>query len=156
MTLRPADLYHSGYLVADLEELRDRLVGLGQRYWTPPKDHELRIRVHDEERTIRFRYVYSAEGPHHLELIQPVAGGYLRSDGPMSFHHLGYWVDDLAAGLDAASDHGLTLECLFLDDAGQPKVAYLLDASGIRHEMVPRSHQPVMQERWDRAQTLGH
>ncbi len=153
MTFAPPDLYHSGYLVEDLEASRDRLVRLGHRTWTPPKDHELRIRAGGEERTIRFRYVYSAEGPHHLELIQPVDGGYLEADGPMGFHHLGYWVDDLEAGIAAAPEHGLSLECLFLDDGGAAKVAYLLDEAGVRHEMVPRSHQPIMEERWARART---
>jgi len=148
MTFVPGDLYHSGYLVEDLEECRDRLERLGYARWTPPKEHALPILVGDEHLTARFRYVYSADGPHHLELIQPLEPGYLRTSGAMTFHHLGFWVDDLTVSIAAAPDAGLSLECTFLEDDGSAKVAYLLDDAGTRYEMVPRAHQPVMEQRW--------
>lgn len=151
MTLAPADLYHSGFLVEDLDATLERLDRLGYHHWTPPKEHSLPVRVGTRTETARFRYVYSAEGPHHLELIEPLGEGYLRADGPMVFHHLGHWVNDLEASIVTALDHGLDLECLFLDAAGDAKVAYLLDETGMRHELVPRQARATMEERWAQA-----
>ena len=148
MTLAPADLYHSGDLVEDIEDCIARLSRAGISRWTPPKEHALRIRVEDDETTARFRYVYSADGPHRIELIQSLEDGYLRSTGPLTFHHLGFWVDDLEMSVAASTAWGLTLECTFLNGDGSPKVTYHVDAGGTRYEMVPLAQQPLMEQRW--------
>ena len=148
MTFLPANLYHTGYVVEDVDETVERLSRLGITRWTPAKQHSLAIVVHGERSRARFRYVYSADGPHHLELIQPLGAGYLQATGPMTFHHLGLWVDDLEEAVRTSPDWGLTLECEYLDETDRTKVTYHVDGGGMRYEMVPASHRPVMEERW--------
>jgi len=148
VTFLPANLYHTGYLVEDVDECVERLGRLGVARRTPPKSHDLPIVVGGKRLRARFRYVYSADGPHHLELIQPMDSDYLEATGPMTFHHLGFWVDDLEAAVLASPDWGLTLECTYLDEQDDPKVSYHVDGAGVRYEMVPVSHRPVMEERW--------
>ncbi len=149
MTFLPSNLYHTGYLVEDVDEAVERLGRIGITRWTPPKPHQLPIMVGDERQTARFRYSYSADGPHHIELIQPVGStDYLVATGPMTFHHLGFWVDDLAAAVRESPDWGLSLECRYLNEDDSLKVTYHVDEAGLRYEMVPMSHKPVMEERW--------
>ena len=147
MTFDPADLYHSGFLVEDLEATMALLGAAGLARWTRPREHELRIEVDGRPQVARFRYVYSADGPHHVELIQPLEGAYLQATGPMTFHHFGFWVDDLGA----PDEDGLRLECTFLDTDGEPKVSYHVDSAGLRYERVPRSRRADMTQRWARA-----
>ena len=54
------------------------------------------------------RYAISAEGPHHVELVQSVPGTLTRTNGATRAHHVGYWVDDVPRPRPRSSRSGLT------------------------------------------------
>lgn len=151
MTFMPEDLYHSGFVVVDLERAVSGLQGAGIRRWTAPRQTSGMSALREGSSVpARFRYAYSCDGPHHLELIEPLDAEVFEQRGDITFHHFGFWTDDLEQGVRSAVEAGLPLEVAFIDDAtGKTKVTYHRDElSGLRYELVPASSRPTWEERW--------
>ena len=92
--LSHADLYHTGFVVDDLEAAREELGSLLGVSWLAGGG-TVRIDTPDGSSLASTRYALSAEGPHHVELVQSVPGTLYIASGSASAHHLGYWVDDV-------------------------------------------------------------
>lgn len=150
MTFLPQNLYHSGFIVGDLDAVVSSLQEAGVHRWTAPK----RLRGVDavmNGRTVaaRFRYAYSCDGPHHLELIEPEDDALFTAGTGMTFHHFGFWTPDLAAGVAEAAASGMPAEITFVERAsGHPKVTYHRQASGLLVELVPESGRREWERRW--------
>ena len=97
MRLDPSRLYHHGIVVTNLEIAAATIAHEQGLTFTEPVTSVQRIRTAEgvEERT--FRFVYSAEGPVHMELVQEMPGSLWVTNGGAGLHHLGYWSADIDA-----------------------------------------------------------
>ena len=50
---------------------------------------------------VHLKYVYSAEGPQHIELLEGPAGSFWDGREQPGAHHVGIWVDDVRGETDA-------------------------------------------------------
>lgn len=158
MTFLPGNLYHSGFLVPDLDETIEALRLSGIRRWTAPKEiHGVTAIVKGREVPARFHYSYSCDGPHHLELIEPLDYEIFRQPTKMTFHHFGFWSANFEKDIAEATAAGLPIEIAFIDDAsGAKKVTYHKDnVSDIRFELVPQSSQVIWNQRWESVPDSG-
>ncbi len=57
----------------------------GQRIWTPEHGQQ----------EVPLKFVYSCEGPQHLELLEGAKGSFWDGSEDSGVHHLGVWVDDV-------------------------------------------------------------
>jgi hypothetical protein len=119
--LSPADCYHTGLVVADLQNAIVSVTAAGGYTWTRPVEATLAVATADAEYEVPFAFVYSIEAPH-LELIQAVPGTI--------------WA--AAAALDSA---GYRLEARPAGDQ-LSMFAYYVDPSGVRIEIVDRALFP--------------
>jgi Glyoxalase/Bleomycin resistance protein/Dioxygenase superfamily len=104
--LSHADLYHTGIVVDDLASAQKEFGALLGVTWLQGGG-EVRIRSVDGVQIARTAYAISAEGPHHVELVQSVPGTLYTVSGSGRAHHLGYWADDVRATSAALSRRGL-------------------------------------------------
>ncbi|MGV0793522.1 VOC family protein [Mycolicibacterium sp. XJ1819] len=137
--LAAGDLYHTGVVVSDLDAAMAKLSSVGGYQWTTPLAFSLPVRVGAVDRTVDFRFTYSLQAPH-LELVQEIPGTIWTANPTNAAHHLGYFVDDVAARSGELDAAGFVREACALSDDGAPAAfAYHLDPSGIRIEIVERS-----------------
>ncbi len=142
--LRHEDLFHSGLVVDDLEAAKEefgRLLGLT---WLGGGG---RVQMHTAEgpSTVVTKYAISADGPHHLELVQSVPGTLYTANGSTRAHHVGYWVDDVQAVSNALSHSGLSNAVLISFGGDRPPItAYHEAGDGFWIEIVARSMKPLL------------
>ena len=107
--LSPADLYHVGFVVADLDGTMAEMSATAGVTWGPRMNDELPMCTPEAERVVTVHAVYSREFPH-LELETEIPGTiFTVSDRPM--HHVGSWTDDLVAGSAALERAGMPAGC---------------------------------------------
>ncbi|MFE7742275.1 VOC family protein [Nocardia sp. NPDC057455] len=138
--LAPADLYHVGLIVPDVEATARQLTEVAGYSWTKPIEYTLAVRFHDRAEDVPLRFVYSIEEPN-LELVQQVSGTPWTAPVGSAAHHLGYFVDDIPETVAQLESEGFALEaCL----AGDPisTFAYLVSDTGLRVEIVDRNLFP--------------
>jgi catechol 2,3-dioxygenase-like lactoylglutathione lyase family enzyme len=138
--LSPSDCYHTGLVVADLQTATVSVTAAGGYTWTKPVEATLAVATADAEYEVPFKFVYSIEAPH-LELIQAVPGTIWTTPSGSAAHHLGYWVDDLAAAADRLQTAGYRLEARPAGDQ-LSMFAYYVDPFGVRIEIVDRALFP--------------
>ncbi|MDR3665075.1 MAG: VOC family protein [Mycobacterium sp.] len=138
--LSPADWYHVGLIVPDLNQAITEMTAAGGYTWTKPVEATLAVTTTGGDIDMPFRFVYSIEAPH-LELIQAVPGTIWSTPKDGAAHHLGYWVDDLPAAAVKLEAAGYRCEAR---PAG-PQLsafAYYLSPTGVRIEIVDRALFP--------------
>lgn len=139
--LDPKNLYHTGIIVDDVDAAASTLTKTFGYEWTKPADGNDRPVVYADgtEATLRLRYSYSINAPH-LELVQAVPGTPWAAT-ERAIHHLGYWVDDLAAASTELAEAGLPLVVCARDDDGNHPVrfAYHVTGDGLFIELVERT-----------------
>ncbi|OBI15387.1 bleomycin resistance protein [Mycobacterium sp. E2462] len=142
LALRPEDFYHTGIVVPDVGEAMAYLGALGGYRWTSPMSYTLPLRTADGTVELTSTFVYSLQAPH-LELIQEVPSSPWTAAPGNAIHHLGYFVDDLAASARSLQDNGFTLEATAnTAPPGLALFAYYVHASGTRIEIVDRALFP--------------
>ncbi len=143
-TLRHDDLWHTGIVVDDLEAAKiEYAERLGVTWYEGGA--EVRMTTDDGARTVASAYALSKEGPHHVELCHSVEGTLWSVTGPGDTHHLGYWVDDVAASSDELTRLGSPrLACIAMADDAPPMCAYHQSANGLIVEVVSRAMQRVL------------
>ncbi len=138
MSLRTEDLYHTGIVVDDLEGAMRRMQEVGGYRFTNILVYPMPVRTAEGDIDVTFRFVYSLQAPH-IELVGSIAGTVWVPAPNNAVHHLGYFVDDLAATSQDLEAAGFVREVSGLD-SGQPAVfAYYRDLEGVRVELVDRS-----------------
>jgi catechol 2,3-dioxygenase-like lactoylglutathione lyase family enzyme len=142
-------LYHVGVRVPDLEAAMTELgKGLGvtwakvverdQPVWTPE----------DGAYAIPLRFTYSCEGPQHIELLQGARGSLWDGADLPGLHHMGAWIDDVAAETDRLIAAGWTLEMAQKSpEDGYGSMTYVRSPTGFRFEPVSAAVRPRF-ERW--------
>jgi catechol 2,3-dioxygenase-like lactoylglutathione lyase family enzyme len=134
--LNPADLYHTGIVVPDLDAAATRLSAMAGYTWTKPVEGLVPIRTALGTQTVELRFVYSMQAPH-LELIDTVPGTPWTPAPGNAIHHLGYFTDDFDTTLAALEAAGFTLEMSHTSDGQTPSLfAYCLSPEGTRVEIV--------------------
>lgn len=138
--LSPADHYHVGLIVPDLDAAVTAMTAAGGYTWTRPIEATLRVTTTHGDVEMPFRFVYSIEAPH-LELIQEVPDTIWAAPKDGAAHHLGYWVDDLATAAQGLENAGYRCEAR---PAGPQlsSFAYYLSPTGLRVEIVDRALFP--------------
>lgn len=142
--------FHVGFVVADLSEAMEALADALKVHWTPIQATVSDAWMKEGRRQIPIRWAYTAEAPH-IELIEEVQGTvWMAPDGGGS-HHLGYWVDDLAATAQWLESHGFVndLKGASDDHDGPHRMTYHRHRiTGLRLELVDASILPAMEALW--------
>ena len=154
-TLGLGDPYHVGVAVRDITEAMPRfqeLLGVGP--WGRI-DAEVPGSFRGKETVSGVRSAFARLGSMYLELVEPTVGDFPaktfideRGEG---IYHLGYWVDDIPAAIEAAGARGLSVDWAF--PTGKPQVVYL-DARatwGFHIEFVSPALRPGIEAAIDKA-----
>lgn len=144
------EIFHIGIRVPDIyqamEEMGESLnltwaevvETPGQSIWTPEGGQQ----------KVPLKFVYSCEGPQHLELLEGAEGSFWDGREDSGVHHLGIWVDDVKAETDRliALGWGL-LGSAKSPEEGYASMAYLAPPSGTIVELVTSANKPRF-DRW--------
>ena len=150
------DPYHIGVAVRDLVEAMPRfqeLLGLGP--WGRI-DAEVPAVFRGAETVSGVRSAFARLGSMYVELVEPTVGDvpaktFLDERGE-GIYHLGYWIDDIQAAIEAAGARGLSVDWAF--PAGKPQVVYL-DARatwGFHVEFVSPAMRPGIEAAIEQAE----
>ena len=144
-------LYHTGIRVPDLDAAMDEMgealgvtwasaqVKAAQQIWTPDGGQQ----------SVHLRFVYSCEGPQHIELLQGEPGGIWDGRDDPGVHHIGLWVDDVAAETQRCLDLGWTLAAAQSSpDDGFGAYTYVVPPSGPIVELVWSAMLPRFEAWW--------
>lgn len=144
LPLDPADLWHTGIIVDDLDAAKAEL---GESLGLTWLDGGAAVRVltDDGATTVTTAYALSKQGPHHIELGQSIPGTLWTASAPGQAHHVGYWVDDVAATSDELSRRGANrLASIAMGDDAPPMCAYHRTPSGLIVEIVTRKMKRML------------
>lgn len=138
-----AALFKTGLLVIDLEPaMRDlgRWLGLS---WTPVQESPLALATAAGREDVKLRYAYSTGDAPYLELIEAQPSGYYAAPEGAHLHHVGRWVDDLAAESAALARVGVPCEAAGIgaDGATPALFAFHRGAHGVRIELVDAANR---------------
>lgn len=144
------ELFHCGIRIPDLDkataELGDELnvswattCEWQQPVWTPE----------DGLHTYDLRFTYSTQGPVHLELLEGAPGSPWHAGDAPGPHHLGFWVDDVAASVHELVAGGWRIVAsAALPDDGFGAFAYVAPPSGLIVEVVASRAKPRFEAWW--------
>jgi hypothetical protein len=138
------DLFHTGIVVDDLDAAKAQFGLLFGVTWLEGGGT---VAMHTAEgrSTVDTKYAVSAEGPHHVELVQSVPGTLYTANGSSRAHHVGYWVDDVQSVSDALCRSGLTNVVLISFGGDRPPItAYHEAGDGFWIEIVARSMKRLL------------
>jgi methylmalonyl-CoA/ethylmalonyl-CoA epimerase len=149
------DPYHIGIAVRDLTDAMPRfkdLLGVGP--WGRI-DAEVPAIFRGKETVSGVRSAFARLGSMYVELVEPTVGSFpaknfLEERGE-GIYHLGYWVDDMRAAIQAAGERGLSVDWSF--PAKEPLVAYLdaADTFGFHLEFVSPSLRAGIEDAIEKA-----
>jgi catechol 2,3-dioxygenase-like lactoylglutathione lyase family enzyme len=149
-------MFHLGVRVPDIAAAMDELgskLGVtwaerrenpAQALWTP--EHGLQ--------EVHLRYTYSAEGPQHIELLEGPPGSFWDGRDDSGAHHVGIWVDDVAAETARLVEGGWTLVGAQRDPSdggGYGVFTYVQPPSGLIVELVNSAVKPHFEQWWGAA-----
>jgi hypothetical protein len=138
------NLFHTGIVVDDLAAAKAEL---GEALGVTWHDGgaEICLISDDGARTVRSAYALSIEGPHHVELVQSIEGTVWTAAAPGQAHHLGYWVDDVAATSAALVERGaVPIVAIAMADDRPSICAYLRTKNGLCVEIVDVALRKVL------------
>lgn len=124
----------------------EELLPAHPRAWAEIQETEINIESSDGAETLIARYSYSKQGPSHLELIQRVPSSVWDADSRY-FHHVGYWVSDLAAASNQLESSGFIREAIGgPTDLDEPIFTYHVAPSGARLELVSETFEEALND----------
>jgi hypothetical protein len=139
-----SNLFHTGVVVDDLAAAKEEY---GESLGLTWRSGGAKVRLVTDEgsRTVRSAYALSREGPHHVELVQSVEGTLWTAGASGRAHHLGYWVNNVAAASEALIRHGAAkMASVAMADDAPPICAYHLTRHGLCVEVVDLAMRPVL------------
>ena len=144
-------LYHTGIRVPDIDRAMEELgatMGLTwatvqhnprQALWTPEHGH----------REVGLQFVYSCEGPQHIELLQGQRGTIWDGLDDPGVHHIGVWVDDVAAETERCVASGWRVAAAAMSpDDGYGAFTYVVPPCGPIVELVWSAIRPRFEGWW--------
>ena len=145
-------IYHTGIRVPDIDaamaEMGEMLDvtwatvqhNAAQAVWTPE----------DGLRQVELQFVYSCEGPQHIELLQGQPGTLWHAGDSPGVHHVGLWVDDVAETTRRCLDAGWSIAAAgAAPDDGFGVFSYVVPPSGPIVELVWSAVEPRFRQWWD-------
>ena len=139
-----ASFYHVGVFVTDLEEaIATYSRAMGLTFTEPLSLHIPAVEEAGSSAPVDVRIAFSREAPPYYELIEKTGSGYYGREQPDGLHHLGIWVADVEAGLQAGAALAMEREAVLRLEDGSPLVAFLRPAAlhGVRLELVPEARR---------------
>lgn len=113
---------HVGLVVTDLEASLERLRRLAR--WVEMEPVAVPFRVGDGDGMTladNLRLAWACLGELHVELIEALDGTPWSRELAGGLHHIGWWVDDVAAGSDQLRVAGLSCEAADWTADGRPR-----------------------------------
>ncbi|MGE0881493.1 MAG: VOC family protein [Acidimicrobiia bacterium] len=139
-------LYHTGIVVRDFERAQDEFAQAYGLTWGLNGESEVPVLFTDLGlRMVTFRFCYSNEGPHRVELVRAVEGTMWEPAGNGQAHHLGFWCDDVATtakGLDAMG--WATAAVVGYVEGEPPAITMHRSPNGHFIELVSSDRRPFM------------
>lgn len=134
--INPADLYHTGIVVADLHAAAQAMTSATGVTWRPEHSVTVRTVTAGGALTLPFRLLYSVQGPPFIELIAEIPGTIWSAGGGSRLHHVGYWAEDVAAESARLEGLGLPREGGDGPPGGYPENFSYHSANGIYIELI--------------------
>lgn len=91
------DLYHTGIVVSDVDHAKIEYSDLFGVTWGLEGEAEMPVWLPSGARMVNFKFAYTNEGPHRLELVQAIDNSLWSVSGVGQAHHFGYWCEDVTA-----------------------------------------------------------
>lgn len=149
-------MFHQGVRVPDIHAAMDELGAALGVTWAQLQERDMPIWTPERGvEVVPLKFVYSAEGPQHIELLQGTPGTFWDGRVHPGVHHVGVWADDVATETEALVAAGWTLVGAGLPpEQGYGTMTYLAPPSGLIVELVRASALPMF-ERWWAGGSLG-
>ena len=148
--------YHLGVRVPDIEAAMTEMGEALGLTWCSLQEREQQVWTPGTGlTTVPLRFTYSSEGPQHLELLQGAPGTIWDGREQPGVHHVGVWVDDVAAETRALLEKGWTVAAAQSPpESGFGAFTYVVPPSGLIVELVWSAIEPMFQ-RWFAGGSLG-
>ncbi len=144
-------VYHVGIRVLQMDAAMASIgTALGLRWGTPIERDQPWWSPASGPAVARLRFTYSTAGPQYVELLQGSAGSVwdARDGRGPGTHHVGLWVDDVAATTEHLVAGGWVLEAAnAAPDDGYGMFSYVRSPDGVLVEPVSTELRPGL-ERW--------
>ena len=144
------DIYHIGIRVPDLEEAMHEMGSSLDITWAEPVYTEAQSvwTPSEGQQKLPLKFVYSCEGPQHLELLEGPTNSVWDGSENSGVHHVGVWVDNVANETERFLKDGWTLLAASTSpEEGYGGYTYVAPQSGTIIELVSRAMLPRF-ERW--------
>ncbi len=148
--------FHLGIRVPNLEAaMAEYGDGLGLT-WSEVRDNPAQTIWTPEAglQELHLRYTYSGSGPQHLELLEGPPGSVWDGSDCTGAHHIGVWVDDVAADTDRLVASGWSIVGAHSDPSagnGYGVFSYVQPPSGLIVELVDSSLKAHFEKWWQTA-----
>lgn len=144
------ELYHYGFVVEDIEVAMATYGAPLGLTWAPVATREVRVVVDGGTPTdVRLLATYSQQGAPYVELIQELEGD-VWGHGALGLNHIGFWVPDLAEGVETLRASGMDACVQAVDADGEPtRFSYqsLRGAAGLPWvELVDEAVKPQLMD----------
>jgi catechol 2,3-dioxygenase-like lactoylglutathione lyase family enzyme len=142
-------LYHTGIRVPDIHAAMAEMKPLGVR-WCSVQERQQQVWLPESgAATIPLKFTYSVEGPQHVELLEGPPGSIWDGRQEPGVHHVGVWVDDVAAETQACIEAGWTLVAAqTAPEKGFGVFTYVAPPSGAIVELVWSAILPRFEVWW--------
>jgi catechol 2,3-dioxygenase-like lactoylglutathione lyase family enzyme len=146
------DVYHTGFVVPDIEKAMAEFSAVFGLAWTPVEEVATPVRTPQGSLTAPLRFTYSRGPAPRIELLEPVPGTVWEQPvqpvaGPSSAHHVGVWCDDFRATSAALDAAGSPCVLTFDDGSGlATRFAYHRLPNGALVELIDATRRPALEE----------
>lgn len=144
-------LFHTGIRVPDLDRAMDELGDQLGVTWAEARDLSAQAvwTPQDGLREVGLRFVYSCEGPQHVELLQGEPGTVWHGADDPGVHHVGIWVDDIEAETERCLSAGWQVAAAAAaPEDGYGVFVYVVPPSGPIIELVSSVIEPGFEAWW--------
>ena len=150
--LNVTDIYHTGFVVADIEAAQAEFSAVFGVSWTAVEEREMPVVTADGPQVVSLRFAYSQGGTPRIELLEPVPGTAWdtpsHSFGNGAAHHIGVWAPDFAETSDKLVAEGFPRVLTFDDGSGRAvRFAYHRLPSGAIVELIDATRRAEL-EAW--------
>lgn len=151
--IETSEIYHTGFVVANLEAAMKELTTVFGVRWTDIEDRPMKVVTPEGPTEGRLRFTYSIGDAPHLELLEAVEGTAwdqpaAPGSGLGAAHHVGVWTENFADTSDRMVEAGFPRELTYNDGSGRAaNFAYHRLPSGALVELVDTARRPQL-EAW--------
>ena len=145
------EIFHTGIRVPDLDTAMAQLGAPLGVTWAKPQHiaHQPIWTPDDGQQHVPLRFVYSTEGPQHIELLEGPEGTVWDGREHPGVHHVGLWVDDVAAEAHrCVADGWAVTAAQCAPDEGYGSYVYVQPPAGPIVELVWSAARPRFDAWW--------